>query len=251
MVQRTRLDAELVRRTLVDSRHEAQELIQAGRVLVNGAIAAKSAHLVAPFDALIVTGPPRRFVSRGGDKLLAAIETFDLVIEGCSALDAGASTGGFTDCLLQHGAHSVIAVDVGHGQLHPRIRNDERVRVIERFNIRRLTREDLGGPVDLAVADLSFISLTAVIPALTSVLEVGGHMILLVKPQFEVGRQEVSRGRGVVTDPELHRAACDAVGEGCERAGVDVLDVIPSPLLGQEGNREFLLLGVVRERIPQ
>lgn len=251
MAQRSRLDAELVRRTLVASRHEAQDLIHEGRVLVNGAVASKPAHLVAPSDALIVSGPQRRFVSRGGEKLLAALEAFDLDITGWTALDAGASTGGFTDCLLQRGAAHVIAIDVGHGQLHPRIRHDERVRVIERFNIRALTREDVDVPVDLVVADLSFISLTAVVPALVSVLEAGAHLVLLVKPQFEVGRQEVSRGRGVVTDPVLHQAACDAVAQACERSGVTVLDVIPSPLLGHEGNREFLLHGLVRARLPQ
>lgn len=251
MVQRKRLDAELVRRALVTSRQEARDLIHVGRILVNGAVASKSAHMVAPSDAVVLTGPPRRFVSRGGDKLLAALEHFGLPVDGCTALDAGASTGGFTDCLLQHGARRVIAIDVGHGQLHPSIREDARVRVIERFNIKSLTRDSLDCSVDLVVADLSFISLTAVIPALVSVLDAGGQIVLLVKPQFEVGREEVSRGKGVVTDPALHHAACERVMSACERCGVDVLGVIPSPLLGQEGNREFLLHGVVRERIPQ
>lgn len=226
-------------------------MIHAGRVLVNGAVASKSSHLVAAADSLVVAGPPRRFVSRGGDKLLAALEAFDVPVQGCRALDAGASTGGFTDCLLQHGARHVVAVDVGHGQLHPRVRNDERVTVLEKVNVRSLSSSDIGGRVQLVVADLSFISLTAVIPAVSEVLEDGGHVILLVKPQFEVGREEVSRGKGVITDPLLHRMACRAVVEKCEAHDISVQDVIPSPLLGQEGNREFLLYGVRRARLPQ
>lgn len=251
MAQRFRLDAELVRRSLVSSRKEAQELIQSGRVLVNGAIASKSAHLVAPADAVLLSSPPRRFVSRGGEKLEAALRVFGVSVRDSVVLDAGASTGGFTDCLLQNGARIVHAVDVGHGQLHPRIREDSRVRVLERFNIRLLTSHELGGDVDVVVADLSFISLTVVLPALCRVLVVGGDLVLLIKPQFEVGRREVSRGKGVISDPSLHQMACDAVVAACENTGVQVIQVIPSPILGHEGNREFLLHGIVRERLPQ
>lgn len=225
-------------------------MIAAGRVLVNGAVASKPAHLVASADAVVLSGAPRRFVSRGGDKLQAALEEFQVSVTGCSALDAGASTGGFTDCLLQNGARLVHAVDVGHGQLHPRIRDDERVHVLEKFNIRKLEAQDIGGSVDVVVADLSFISLTAVLPALVSVLAQGGHLILLIKPQFEVGRREVSRGRGVISDPVLHEEACRTVVDACRREGVEVLGVVPSPVLGQEGNREFLLHGIMRERLP-
>lgn len=259
MGRRTRLDAELVRRSLVSSRRDAQEMIDAGRILVNGAVASKSAHQIAPSDAIVVSGPPRRFVSRGGDKLQAALDAFQISVAGQIALDAGASTGGFTDCLLQNGASFVYAVDVGHGQLHPRIRNDERVRVLEKFNIRRIRPDDLSGKsatgmddrMDIVAADLSFISLTAVIPALVGVLKPGGHLVLLIKPQFEVGRREVSRGRGVITDSLLHDAACRTVAGACEAAGVAVVGIIPSPVLGQEGNREFLLHGIARERLPQ
>jgi 23S rRNA (cytidine1920-2'-O)/16S rRNA (cytidine1409-2'-O)-methyltransferase len=251
MAPRCRLDAELVRRELVSSRQEALEMIQAGRVLVNGAVAAKAAHLVAPADALVLSVPPRRFVSRGGEKLLAALGEFALPVEGLTAVDAGASTGGFTDCLLQHGARSVIAIDVGHGQLHPKIRNDERVTVRERVNIRGVTASDVDGPVDIVVADLSFISLTIVLPALVGLLKDQGHLVALIKPQFEVGRDEVSRGRGVITDPELHAWACTTVGSACEELGLSVSAVIPSPILGQEGNKEFLLHGVLHGRLRQ
>lgn len=235
----------------MSSRQEAQQLIDAGRVLVNGAVASKSAHLVAPADAVVLSGPTRRFVSRGGDKLQAALTAFDISVNGSTALDAGASTGGFTDCLLLNGARFVHAVDVGHGQLHPRIRCDDRVAVLEKFNIRRLEVATLGGEVDIVVADLSFISLTAVVPQLVGVLREGGHLVLLIKPQFEVGRREVSKGKGVITDPHLHEEACASVIDACERVGVSIVGIIPSPVLGQEGNREFLLHGVVRERLPQ
>lgn len=249
MAPRSRLDAELVRRALVSSRQEALEMIQAGRVLVNGAVAAKPAHLVAPADALVLSGPPKRFVSRGGDKLAAALDEWALSVDGLTAVDAGASTGGFTDCLLQRGVRSVIAIDVGHGQLHPRIRHDERVTVLERMNIRDVSADDIGGPVDIVVADLSFISLTVVLPALVGLLKDEGHLIALIKPQFEVGREEVSRGRGVITDPELHAWACKTVVATCEELGLSVSAVVPSPILGHEGNKEFLLHGVQHGRL--
>ena len=224
-------------------------MIQAGRVLVNGAVAAKPAHMVAPADAVVLSGPPKRFVSRGGDKLVAALEECALSVEGLTAVDAGASTGGFTDCLLQHGVRSVVAIDVGHGQLHPKIRHDERVTVLERVNIRDVTPDDIGGPVDIVVADLSFISLTVVLPALVGLLKDEGHLIALIKPQFEVGREEVSRGRGVITDPDLHSWACQTIVSTCEKLGLEVAKVFPSPLLGQEGNKEFLLHGVLHGRL--
>ncbi|MFM8856733.1 MAG: TlyA family RNA methyltransferase [Actinomycetota bacterium] len=249
MAPRCRLDTELVRRALVSSRQEALEMIQAGRVLVNGAIAAKPAHMVAPSDALILSGPPKRFVSRGGDKLAAALVETALSVVGMTAVDAGASTGGFTDCLLQSGVRSVVAIDVGHGQLHPKIRHDERVTVLERVNVRDVTADDIGGPVDLVVADLSFISLTVVLPALIGLLKDDGHLIALIKPQFEVGREEVSRGRGVITDPDLHSWACEKVVSTSEDLGLSVSAVISSPILGQEGNKEFLLHGVLHGRL--
>ena len=169
MARRQRLDTELVRRQLVSGRREATELIDAGRILVNGAIASKAAHQVDPADAVVVSGPPARFVSRGGEKLDAALEVCGIDVAGRRVLDAGASTGGFTDCVLQRGATHVVALDVGHGQLHPKIRDDERVTVMERFNVRDMTIDDIGGEVDVVVADLAFIWLTLVVPALIGV----------------------------------------------------------------------------------
>jgi 23S rRNA (cytidine1920-2'-O)/16S rRNA (cytidine1409-2'-O)-methyltransferase len=246
--RRQRLDAELVRRGLVASRRDATDLIDAGRVLVNGAVADKAARQVDPADAVVIEGPPARFVSRGGEKLDAALSELAIDVAGRRVLDAGASTGGFTDCLLQRGAAHVVALDVGHGQLHPRVREHPRVTVIERFNVREVTPDAIGGRVDAVVADLSFISLTLVVPALVDVCEPEGFMVLLVKPQFEVGKRDVSRGRGVITDPALHDAAIDEVRRSCEAAGATVVAVIPSPITGAEGNREFLLHAVVPHR---
>ena len=247
MARRQRLDTELVRRQLVSGRREATELIDAGRILVNGAIASKAAHQVDP--AVVVSGPPARFVSRGGEKLDAALEACGIDVTGRRVLDAGASTGGFTDCVLQRGATHVVALDVGHGQLHPKIRDDERVTVMERFNVRDMTIDDIGGEVDVVVADLSFISLTLVVPALIGVCRPGSELVLLVKPQFEVGRRDVSKGKGIISDPELHQAACDGVRESCENAGATVNQIISSPITGAEGNKEFLLYATVREKI--
>jgi len=249
MARRQRLDTELVRRQLVTGRREATELIEAGRILVNGAIASKAAHQVDPADAVVVSGPPARFVSRGGEKLDAALEACGIDVSGRRVLDAGASTGGFTDCVLQRGAAHVVALDVGHGQLHPKIRDDERVTVMERFNVRDMTIEDIGGEVDVVVADLSFISLTLVVPALIGVCRPGSELVLLVKPQFEVGRRDVSKGKGIISDPELHRGACDEVRESCENAGATVNQIISSPITGAEGNKEFLLYATVREKM--
>ncbi|MFM8380412.1 MAG: TlyA family RNA methyltransferase, partial [Actinomycetota bacterium] len=188
MSRRLRLDRDLVRRNLADSREDAQELISSGRVLVNGAPADKASRQVDPSDNLLITGEPARFVSRGGDKLQAALDHFGIDVSGRTALDVGASTGGFTDCLLQNGARHVVALDVGHGQLHPRVRSDERVTVIEGTNIRSYDPTRIGEDVDLVVADLSFISLTVVVPVLIAACKSGGDLIVLVKPQFEVGR---------------------------------------------------------------
>jgi 23S rRNA (cytidine1920-2'-O)/16S rRNA (cytidine1409-2'-O)-methyltransferase len=238
---RRRVDAELVRRGLVDSRVHAAELIAASRVLVNGAVADKPARLVAAADNLTVSGPPPRFVSRGGDKLDAALEHFAVDVDGLRVLDCGASTGGFTDCLLQRGAARVVALDVGHGQLHPRLRADARVTVLERVNIRTATLVDIGGAVDAAVADVSFISLTVVIPVLASLCKPGAPMVLLVKPQFEAGRAVVSRGKGVVSDPAVHAEVRARIDGALAVAGCTVRGWMESPLTGAEGNREFLV----------
>lgn len=241
MARRQRLDAELVRRKLVVSRTQAGEIIDSGRVLVNGAVADKASRQVDPADAVLIEGPPARFVSRGGEKLAAALDAFGLEPAGWRALDAGASTGGFSDCLLQRGATHVVALDVGHGQLHPRIRGSQRVTVIERFNIRDVTPDAIGGPVDAVVADLSFISLNRVISALTSVCVSEAPMVLLVKPQFEAGRQEVAKARGIITDPAVHERVRSEVSEALVAAGCLVRGWVDSPITGADGNREFLV----------
>jgi 23S rRNA (cytidine1920-2'-O)/16S rRNA (cytidine1409-2'-O)-methyltransferase len=239
--RRQRLDAELVRRKLVVSRTQAAEIIDSGRVLVNGAVADKASRQVDPADAVVIEGPPARFVSRGGEKLHAALDAFRLDPADWRALDAGASTGGFTDCLLQRGAAHVVALDVGHGQMHPRIRGDRRVTVIERFNIRDVTPDVIGGPVDAVVADLSFISLNRVLGALTSVCHSAAPMVLLVKPQFEAGRQEVAKARGIITDPAVHERVRSEVSEALDAAGCLVRGWVDSPITGADGNREFLV----------
>jgi 23S rRNA (cytidine1920-2'-O)/16S rRNA (cytidine1409-2'-O)-methyltransferase len=242
MARRQRLDADLVRRRLVASRSAAVEAIDAGRVLVNGSIADKASRLVLAADAVELLGPPPRFVSRGGDKLDAALEHFAVAVAGRRVLDAGASTGGFTDCLLQRGARQVVALDVGHGQLHPRVRADDRVVVLERFNVRDAEPSTIGGPVDMVVADLSFISLRAVLDALVACCVPGATMVLLVKPQFEAGRAAVSRGKGVITDPTIHAEVRTAVDDALVARRCTVLGWMESPLRGAQGNLELLVL---------
>jgi 23S rRNA (cytidine1920-2'-O)/16S rRNA (cytidine1409-2'-O)-methyltransferase len=241
---RRRLDAELVHRGLVASRAEAQAAVSAGRVTVAGAPALKPARLVAPSEPVLLLGPPRRFVSRGGDKLDAALDAFGLDVTGVRALDAGASTGGFTDCLLQRGAAGVIAVDVGHGQLHPALRADARVDGRERTNVRTLTAAAVGGPVDLVVADLSFISLRTVAAALLGLVRPGGDLVLLVKPQFEAGRAEASRGRGVIRDDEVRQRVRDEVADVLTTGGAAIMGWVESPLRGADGNVEYFVHAV-------
>ena len=212
-------------------------------MLVAGAPATKPAHLVAPGEPVELVGPPPRFVGRGGEKLDAALDTFGVAVAAREALDAGAAHGGFTDCLLQRGAARVVAVDVGRAQLHERVRADRRVEVLDGVNIRHLTLEQTGGrPFGIVVADLSFISLRTVVPVLLGPLAAPeGDAVLLVKPQFEAGRAAVSRGRGVVTDPEHWRAALEGVGVAVAGAGAAMMGAMVSPLKGAEGNVEFLL----------
>jgi 23S rRNA (cytidine1920-2'-O)/16S rRNA (cytidine1409-2'-O)-methyltransferase len=223
----------------VATRQEAAEAIAAGRVLVAGAPADKPARMVGPGEAVVVTGPPRRFVGRGGEKLDAALDRFAVDVAGRTALDAGASTGGFTDCLLQRGAASVIAVDVGYGQIHERLRADPRVDLRERTNVRALA---LDAPVDVVVADLSFISLATVAPALLDprTIKPGGDVVVLVKPQFEAGRAEVSKGKGVVRDPAVWRRVLGEVRSALSGHGAAMMEVMVSPLKGADGNVEFL-----------
>ncbi len=208
---------------------------------MGGAPADKPARLVAPGDAIRILGPPPRFVGRGGDKLAGALERFDLRVSGARCLDAGASTGGFTDALLQAGARSVLAVDVGRHQLHERLRADVRVDSREQTDIRSVTVEQIGGPVDVAVADLSFISIRAVIGPLVSLLVPGGDLVVLVKPQFEAGRAEVSKGRGVIRDPTVWKRVLEEAVVAIDGAGAAIMEAMVSPLRGADGNAEFLL----------
>ncbi|MEY2449508.1 MAG: rRNA (cytidine1920-2-O)/16S rRNA (cytidine1409-2-O)-methyltransferase [Acidimicrobiaceae bacterium] len=217
------------------------EFIAAGRVTVGGAVADKPARLVAASDAILVHGPPRTYVSRGGEKLAAGLDGFGIAVAGRRALDAGASTGGFTDCLLQRGAGHVIAVDVGYGQLHERLRSDDRIDLRERTNIRTLDAVSIGGPVELVVADLSFISLRTVAPALLACAAPGADLLLLVKPQFEAGRAEASRGRGVIRDPEVRARVLEEVSSALSELGAAIMGTMESPLKGADGNVEFLL----------
>jgi len=237
---RRRLDVEMVRRAMAATRSEAGLAIRSGKVTVGGRPAAKAGMLVGPDEPITLAAPARRFVSRGGEKLEAALDRFGVDVAGRVALDAGASTGGFTDCLLQRGAARVIAVDVGYGQLDWRLREDPRVVVMERTNVRDLGPGDLAEPPDLVVADLSFISLRLAIPALGRCAAPHADVVLLVKPQFEARRDEVGRG-GVVADPEVWGRVLRSVAEACVEAGFEVLAVAPSPLLGPAGNVEFLL----------
>jgi 23S rRNA (cytidine1920-2'-O)/16S rRNA (cytidine1409-2'-O)-methyltransferase len=237
---RRRLDVELVRRGLVTSRTRAVEALEAGRVTVDGAPARSAARQVSDQEAIVLHGAPPRFVSRGGEKLDAALERFAVDVTGCRALDAGVSTGGFTDCLLRRGAAAVVAVDVGRGQIDWSLRQDARVTLLERTNLRSLDLTDVGDPCDRAVADLSFISLTLVAPALARLTTPDVQLVLLVKPQFEAGRERVSRG-GIVRDPAVHRDVLGEVVTGLAAAGIGVTAAMPSPLRGGSGNIEFLV----------
>jgi 23S rRNA (cytidine1920-2'-O)/16S rRNA (cytidine1409-2'-O)-methyltransferase len=235
------LDAELVRRGLVPSRERAQAEIRAGRVTVGGAPADKASRQVDPGDAIELLGPPPRFVGRGGEKLAGALERFALEPAGRRAIDCGASTGGFTDCLLQAGAVEVAAIDVGYGQLHERLRADPRVRSYERTNLRGIEPDAVGGPADLIVGDLSFISLRTVADDLLRLARPGADLVLLVKPQFEVGREDVARGRGVISDPELWLRALADVHAAFEGRGAAIMEAMTSPIEGADGNVEFLV----------
>ncbi|MGA9160173.1 MAG: TlyA family RNA methyltransferase [Actinomycetota bacterium] len=235
---RRRLDAELVRRGLAATRSEAQVAVRRGLVLVEGRPANKPSTLVDPSAPVELVGPPRRFVSRAGGKLEAALEGFAIDVTGRHALDAGASTGGFTDCLLRRGAAHVVAVDVGYGQLAWALRTDERVTVLERTNVRDLRPELLPYAPQVVVADLSFISLRLAMPALAGVASRDAELILLVKPQFEVGRERVGSG-GVVRDPAAWRDAIRGVADACLGQGLAPVGIMASPLPGPAGNLEF------------
>jgi len=233
-----RLDLWLVERRLVESREKAQALIMAGDVLLNGQRAMKPSQLVGSEAVVELTAKPR-YVSRGGLKLEAALQIFAISVEGAVCADFGASTGGFTDCLLQAGAARVHAIDTGTGQIDWRLRNDPRVILHEGVNARHLDPTMIGEKITLAVCDVSFISATLILPAMNSILKTDGQIVVLVKPQFEVGRGQVGKG-GIVRDPELHQAACDKVRIALEGLGFQTR-IAASPITGAEGNREFLL----------
>ncbi|MCL2595724.1 MAG: TlyA family RNA methyltransferase [Promicromonosporaceae bacterium] len=244
-----RVDAELVRRDLARSRAHAAELVRAGRVCIGGKPVIKPSTPITPATPLQVRQDPSEegYASRAALKLVGALaeltatgSEFPSRIKGATCLDLGASTGGFTDVLLRRGAARVVALDVGHDQLLPRLRTDERVTVIEGANARELTAEMIGCPPDLVVGDLSFISLTLVLPALAQTMQAGALALLLVKPQFEVGRDRLGAG-GVVRDPVLHRLAIDTVIAAGAAAGMRAQQVIPSPLPGHRGNQEFFV----------
>jgi 23S rRNA (cytidine1920-2'-O)/16S rRNA (cytidine1409-2'-O)-methyltransferase len=241
-VKKTRIDLLLVERGLAESRTRAQALVMAGAVVVGEARVDKPGALVDPAAPVRLKedAAPQRYVSRGALKLEKALETFPVDPRGLICADLGASTGGFTDLLLQRGAARVYAVDVGYGQLHPKLRGDARVVVRERENARALTAASLGEQVDLVTGDLSFISLKLILPAVKLILRPGGHALLLVKPQFEVGKGEVGKG-GVVRDDAKRRAALDAVAEAARGLGFEVLGHAESPIEGPAGNREWLL----------
>ena len=235
---KTRLDRLMVERGLAGSREKAQALIMAGEVRVGGQKALKSGQAVEGDAAVeVLSRPP--YVGRGGFKLAAALGHFSIDAAGAVCLDVGASTGGFTDALLQAGAARVHAVDVGAGQLDWKLRSDPRVVVHDRLNARELSPSDIGEPVALAVCDVSFISVTLILPAVCPLLEPAGQMVILIKPQFEVGKGQVGKG-GIVRDPDLHAAACSRVTEAVRQFGFETA-IMESPILGAEGNREFLL----------
>jgi 23S rRNA (cytidine1920-2'-O)/16S rRNA (cytidine1409-2'-O)-methyltransferase len=240
-VRRSRLDAELVRRGLARSREQAAELIRSGRVLLSGQVATKAATGVDPGAPLLVTDDvaDENWASRGAHKLIGALDAFPgVTVEGRRCLDAGASTGGFTDVLLRRGAAEVVAVDVGYGQLVWRLQSDDRVRIFDRTNVRTMTATDIGGPAQLIVADLSFISLALVLPALTSCADIGADLLPMIKPQFEVGRERLGAG-GVVRDPAHRADAVAQVAAAAGRLGWGVAGVVASPLPGPSGNVEF------------
>jgi 23S rRNA (cytidine1920-2'-O)/16S rRNA (cytidine1409-2'-O)-methyltransferase len=241
-----RLDRLLVDRGLAESRERAQALIFAGQVLVNDQKKVKAGVLVAEDAALRLIGEPRPFVSRGGLKLEAVLKEFRITVNNKVALDVGASTGGFTDCLLQYGAKKVYAVDVGYGQMAWKLRQDPRVVPIERTNIREIDPSRLPDAIDIAVADVSFISLEKVVPAIVNFLKPGAEIVALIKPQFEVGKEQVGKG-GIVRDEAARAGAVKRIVAFVREQGFDVKGVIPSPITGQDGNVEYLIYAIKHE----
>ena len=237
---RQRLDLLLVDRGLVPSRERARALILAGQVQVNGQPATKAGVSVASDADIALLVPDHPYVGRGGVKLAHALDAFAIEVTGAVALDIGASTGGFTDVLLQRGARQVVALDVGHGQLDWRLRTDSRVVVREHVNARHLPPDDLPGPFDLVTIDVSFISLRQILPVVPPRLATDGDVVALVKPQFEAGREDVERG-GLVTDPAVHARVLEEVRTAARAVGLTPMADTPSPITGATGNQEFLL----------
>jgi 23S rRNA (cytidine1920-2'-O)/16S rRNA (cytidine1409-2'-O)-methyltransferase len=236
---RIRLDQLLVERGLAPSRERARALILAGQVTIGGLASDKAGTMVDVDADLTLLTPDHPYVGRGGLKLAHALDTFHIAVSGRDALDIGASTGGFTDVLLQRGATRVVALDVGHGQLDWRLRSDARVLVIERFNARHLSLADLPSPVDIVVIDVSFISLRQILPVVPPLLRGGGDVIALVKPQFEAGRDEVRKG--IIRDTGIHARVVEEVSAAARDVGLTAVGAIPSPITGAKGNVEFLL----------
>ena len=238
--KKKRLDTLLVDRGLIESRQRAAARILAGEVWVDGQKVTKAGTRVAADCDIKVAGTDLPYVSRGGLKLEAALKAFKIDVSGLDCIDVGASTGGFTDCLLKHGARHVVAIDVGYGQLHWKLRSDPRVTVLERTNVRHLKAAALPYRADLACIDVSFISLKIVVPVVLQFLVKSGQMICLVKPQFEVGKGFVGKG-GVVRDPDLHQQVLEDITTVFKKMDLNVIGVIPSPILGPKGNQEFLM----------
>jgi 23S rRNA (cytidine1920-2'-O)/16S rRNA (cytidine1409-2'-O)-methyltransferase len=236
---RIRLDQLLVQRKMAESREKARAMIMAGEVDVDGLKADKPGHLFSSSSSITLKKRPHSYLSRGGLKLEAAIDHFLIDVNGLTLLDIGASTGGFTDCLLRRGARKVIAVDVGYGQIHWKLRKDPRVRILEKTNARHLMPEDIGEDVNGAVIDVSFISLKLVVPPVSRLLLDKSFIVALIKPQFEAGKRRVGKG-GVVRDPLIHREVIDGLAGFFEGQGWNVAGCIPSPILGPKGNQEFL-----------
>lgn len=240
MAARRRLDKELVRRKLALDESEAADLISSGRVIVGGSIADKPTRQVQTGDSITVGSGDKRWVSRGAHKLLGAVEAFDVSLANKTVLDAGSSTGGFTEVALDSGASKVFAVDVGYGQLDQKLRTDDRVEVMERVNIRSVTPEVLGGEVDFLVGDMSFVSLVPLAAGLVELVKPGGDIIVLIKPQFEASSEEVSRGKGIITDPQIWERATGDVIDAFGKANSAMIEVMESPIRGTSGNMEFL-----------
>jgi 23S rRNA (cytidine1920-2'-O)/16S rRNA (cytidine1409-2'-O)-methyltransferase len=247
-VAKTRLDVALVERGLAETRAAAQRMVMAGLVFSGERRLDKPGHGVAADAALEVRGQPHPYVSRGGLKLATALDRFAIAVAGRTALDVGASTGGFTDCLLQRGVAKVYAIDVGTNQLAWKLRTDPRVVSMEKTNIRDVTCEQVPEPIDLIVCDASFIGLRTALPAALALAQPGAHLVALIKPQFEVGKGRVGKG-GIVREPELHQEVCATISDWlAARPGWRVLGVTESPIEGAEGNKEFLIAGAFSEQ---